>query len=337
MTLRDLLKKKDKGEPPSEPGTSSSTPAPEPPVFTFMRSDTHTQEIISPPTFSSTESEPQQHLNDGSADETRSRLGRFRGKSHSRSASGSSTHTSGEKKRKSRERSPNPKRLSQRLHLKRSDPSSSHVPQDLPDIVGDGKEVVESQWEHRATILARENERQRSRPGTPTGSAVAELTALSSGLILGGRDGERESSPGQVVATKYVDDNIQEAIRLHEAGDLATSTQMFGRLADPHGENNALSQVLYGLALRHGWGCTPNPTEAVTYLSAAASNAASIEDLALEAGMKKGGAAKGELVLAIFELANCFRHGCGIKQDPVAALKVRPSTSMMKALDRGKA
>ena len=25
---------------------------------------------------------------------------------------------------------------------------------------------------------------------------------------------------------------------------------MFGRLADPHGENNALSQVLYGLALR---------------------------------------------------------------------------------------
>lgn len=49
------------------------------------------------------------------------------------------------------------------------------------------------------------------------------------------------------------------------------------------------------------------------YLSAAASNAASIEDLALQAGMKKGGAAKGELVLAIFELANCFRHGWGVE------------------------
>lgn len=35
--------------------------------------------------------------------------------------------------------------------------------------------------------------------------------------------------------------------------------------------------------------------------------------------MKKGGAAKGELVLAIFELANCFRNGWGIKKDPVAA------------------
>ncbi|KAL3418647.1 hypothetical protein PVAG01_10363 [Phlyctema vagabunda] len=94
---------------------------------------------------------------------------------------------------------------------------------------------------------------------------------------------------------------------------------MFGRLANPNGENNALSQVLYGLALRHGWGCTPNPSEAVTYLSAAASNAAAVEDLALQAGLKKGGAAKGELVLAIFELANCFRHGWGVQIDKVAA------------------
>lgn len=35
--------------------------------------------------------------------------------------------------------------------------------------------------------------------------------------------------------------------------------------------------------------------------------------------MKKGGVAKGELVLAMYELANCFRNGWGIKKDPVAA------------------
>ena len=35
--------------------------------------------------------------------------------------------------------------------------------------------------------------------------------------------------------------------------------------------------------------------------------------------MKKGGAAKGELVLAIYELANCFRNGWGVQKDPVAA------------------
>lgn len=35
--------------------------------------------------------------------------------------------------------------------------------------------------------------------------------------------------------------------------------------------------------------------------------------------MKKGGAAKGELVLAIYELANCFRNGWGVEKDPIAA------------------
>lgn len=40
--------------------------------------------------------------------------------------------------------------------------------------------------------------------------------------------------------------------------------------------------------------------------------------------MKKGGAAKGELVLAIFELANCFRQGWGVQVDKFAAKQVRP-------------
>lgn len=51
----------------------------------------------------------------------------------------------------------------------------------------------------------------------------------------------------------------------------------------------------------------------------AAANSAEVEKLALGAGMKKGGAAKGELVLAMYELANCFRNGWGIKKDPAAA------------------
>jgi TPR repeat protein len=77
---------------------------------------------------------------------------------------------------------------------------------------------------------------------------------------------------------------------------------MFGRLADPDGPNNALAQVLYGLALRHGWGIEMNTARAVTYLKAAAKNSAAVEQQALRAGMKKGGSAKGELVLAIYEV-----------------------------------
>jgi TPR repeat protein len=71
--------------------------------------------------------------------------------------------------------------------------------------------------------------------------------------------------------------------------------------------------------LRHGWGIPPEPDKAIHFLSLAASNSASIEEQALASGVKKGGAAKGELVLAIFELANCFRHGWGVKKDAVAA------------------
>ena len=91
---------------------------------------------------------------------------------------------------------------------------------------------------------------------------------------------------------------------------------MFATLAE---RGNVLSQVLYGLSLRHGWGCKPDAEKAISYLSAAASNSAEIERQALAAGMKKGGAAKGELVLAIFELANCFRYGWGVTIDKVAA------------------
>jgi TPR repeat protein len=76
---------------------------------------------------------------------------------------------------------------------------------------------------------------------------------------------------------------------------------------------------LWKLIIRHGWGCEQEPRKAITYLSAAASNSASVEEEALQAGLKKGGAAKGELVLAIFELANCFRNGWGTDKDPVAA------------------
>jgi TPR repeat protein len=54
-------------------------------------------------------------------------------------------------------------------------------------------------------------------------------------------------------------------------------------------------------------------------LSAAASNSAAVEAEALRAGVKKGGSAKGELVLAMFELANCFRNGWGLAKDPAAA------------------
>ncbi|KUJ11150.1 HCP-like protein [Mollisia scopiformis] len=315
MPFKDLLKKKDKGEEQQQ----DTAAAEEQPVFLFMRSDTNTQELIRPPTFSSHNTPDDPPYADTRNESKTSRL--FKGRSRSGSVV-STASVSSRASQKSNTKSPNSRRLSERLHLKKAEPTSESVPQDLPDIQlatgeEDGGDGAESQWEKRATMLARKNEQSRSRPATPLGGSTTDLGSFNDMSISGrpGSAGRHES----VVSTKQTDDNIQEAIRLHEAGELVTSTSMFGRLADPNGENNALSQVLYGLALRHGWGCKPDPAEAVKYLSEAASNAASVEDLALQAGMKKGGAAKGELVLAIFELANCFRHGWGVQIDKFAA------------------
>jgi len=309
MGLRDKFRKKhDSGD--------EASAAPSSPEFTFIRTDTHTAEVIYPPS-AGPHQDPTEDTNQFLSADTKSdshskqrrSLDVFRS-NRSRSASGSSQHSSAAR------------RLSQRLHLSRSPSSSENVPEDLPEIVmpeggPDDKDAAESQWEKRATILARENEKHRSRPTTPVhGSAAPVIPQLQLG---DGPSDDASSVQSKSVSSKAIDEDIQEAIRLHEAGQLEQSTALFGRLADPKGANNPLSQVLYGLALRHGWGCKPDTAKAVTFLSAAASNAAEIEHLALQAGLKKGGAAKGELVLAIFELANCFRQGWGIPKDPIAA------------------
>ncbi|ERS96075.1 hypothetical protein HMPREF1624_07611 [Sporothrix schenckii ATCC 58251] len=369
------------------------TPPPRPPPpdplqtseFTFIRSDTLSQEVIHPPAdvddFGRNQylqagggsndgglaspASPQNHRRSFDMFRKSSRSGRS-----SRSASVSSSGMAGDGSNAAAESTA--RRLSQRLHLSRTPSTSSHVPTNLPEIVvpeGEGEggnrpvghssslslssqgsssstrggeaptsapvpsaqnskpapvnPAVESQWEKRATMLAQENEKvqqlQGSRPGTPEDRLGRKGAASPAGSTHSRSRSRSNSNANGAVSSKELDANIQEAIRLHEEGELEQSTRMFGILADPRGYNNPLSQVLYGLALRHGWGCSPDTETAVQYLSAAASNAAAVEELALKAGINKGGAAKGELVLAIFELANCFRNGWGLDRDPLAA------------------
>ncbi|KAG7125515.1 Protein DSF2 like protein [Verticillium longisporum] len=331
MGLRDFLRKKD-GEGhddesnhdhhDSQPDASHTSPPPTgAPEFQFVRSEskddipTATAASQLSPTSNSNNNNNNTllHAADPIPQRNRLSLDVF---SSSRSRSGSVSSQASNGPEKSR------RRISERLHLSRAPSSSEHVPQDLPAIVA--SDSAEDQWERRATMLANMTERARSnsRPPTPPSSGqhavlpttTAQRTASSSSPA---------ATPPLVrkgpVSSKDVDEGIQEAIRLHEEGHLAKSTAMFAWLADPKGANNPLSQVLYGLALRHGWGCEPDVERGVTYLTAAASNAATVEQLALQAGLKKGGAYKGELVLAIFELGNSFRHGWGTAKDPVAA------------------
>ena len=248
MPFKDILKKKEKVDNDIVPSPPPQNPDEPEFQFTFMRSDTHTQEIISPPSFSSRESASLSTALQGSSGGTRKSSGLFKSRARTSStASASSVSSRSSDKSSSR---PEHRRLSQRLGLRKSVASSASVPDNLPDIAADDETIdvsgIESRWEARATLLAKKNERSRSRPTTPVGS-VTDLERFGE-MTMGGR-----VTPlgGSVVSSKNMDDNIQEAIRLHEAGELEVSTQMFGRLADPHGENNALSQVLYGLALRY--------------------------------------------------------------------------------------
>lgn len=253
MPFRDILKKKDRITDNDAPPPASMAyeppqrnfPEGEMPVFTFLRTDTHTQEIIAPPSFSSADSDKKGPFSRSNDDEAESSsFYRGAGAGHLSAGHSRSPSTSSQSSDKSKSRT---KRISQRLHFRRSNPSSPNVPADLPDIAPvevdeNGNPAKESLWEKRATILALKNGQERSRPVTPVAGTMADVEEFRN---LSRTPPSRRASPG------VEDVNIQEAIRLHEAGDLANSTKMFRRLADPNGANDPLSQVLYGLALRY--------------------------------------------------------------------------------------
>lgn len=312
MPLKDLLRKKDKIKVEGASGTSAQGPtlSPDVPEFQFFRTTTSTHEAIEPPSFPGDPTRSEAPLL--SPKDARG-FSRFRRQSN---VSNASSQGSG---RTSEEGAARPRSgtLSERLHFGRSRSQTSvNVPDNLPD-VGDTpvarNEEDEAKWEKRATMLVQGGPLGQSAPPTPTIEISDTMANMGMAPVRPGV----QRRPSTVAPAD--EENIQEAIRLHEKGNLEASTALFGRLADPDGANNALAQVLYGLALRHAWGIEADQEQAVHYLSLAASNSAEVEKLALGAGMKKGGAAKGELVLAMYELANCFRNGWGIKKDPAAA------------------
>ncbi|GBC05534.1 hypothetical protein RclHR1_06280007 [Rhizophagus clarus] len=111
-----------------------------------------------------------------------------------------------------------------------------------------------------------------------------------------------------------IEDYISQAIKYHEDDQLAKSTEYL-RIAAEKG--SAVGKVLYGIALRHGWGCKVNEALAFKHLQQAAESAITILN-----GINKTvsmSAFRGELVLAIYELGVCFRHGWGVIKSKATA------------------
>ncbi|KAF8139754.1 HCP-like protein [Boletus edulis] len=79
-----------------------------------------------------------------------------------------------------------------------------------------------------------------------------------------------------------------------------------------------VGMLMWGLTLRHGWGCEKNEKSGFKWLTKAAESA--VQDLEKA---KKGLEVKGvkeELVLAIYEVGQCFFQGWGVAKDQKMAV-----------------
>ncbi|KAI9496173.1 hypothetical protein BDB00DRAFT_726225, partial [Zychaea mexicana] len=75
---------------------------------------------------------------------------------------------------------------------------------------------------------------------------------------------------------------------------------------------------LYGVSLRHGWGCKRNESTAFQYLQKAAEHA--VMDLNSLSSTVITSAAKGELIMAIYELGVSYIQGWGCRKNKETAV-----------------
>jgi hypothetical protein len=190
MPLRDILKKKDKHKDVSalEPGPA----LPPRPPFTFLRSDTYTQDVLSLPEDSPEDppedppDDPPEPLSptDGAGGGRRQAFSQLTGLSHSRSNASNTSRSSDASKSKDKDRPHDHRRLSERLGLRKGE-TSANVPQDFHEIADRQYEDGNAR-EQRATILAKENENSQITYDHP------EFSSSVAGRPAGGSSSNRE-------------------------------------------------------------------------------------------------------------------------------------------------
>ncbi|THH11340.1 hypothetical protein EW146_g8081 [Bondarzewia mesenterica] len=113
------------------------------------------------------------------------------------------------------------------------------------------------------------------------------------------------------------EDYLQLGIRHHEANRLAESAACFEQSAKLDG-GTGVGMLMWGLTLRHGWGCPKNEKQGFAWLRRAAESA--VEDLEHARQGMDTTAIRSELVLAIYEVGQCFFQGWGVKKDQKMAV-----------------
>ncbi|KAH9963513.1 hypothetical protein BC827DRAFT_115113 [Russula dissimulans] len=147
-------------------------------------------------------------------------------------------------------------------------------------------------------------------PASPHTPPPRSLSPLASPALM--------SNPQQ---PELADQFLQEGIRHHEANQLREAAIAFERSATTPG-GSGVGMLMWGLTLRHGWGCPKNETLGFSWLRRAAE--AAVGDLeSARAGLDTS-AVRGELVLAIYEVGQCFFQGWGVKKDQKMAVVSLP-------------
>ncbi|KAL1921904.1 uncharacterized protein VTP21DRAFT_10546 [Calcarisporiella thermophila] len=146
-----------------------------------------------------------------------------------------------------------------------------------------------------------------------TPSPMNKITAPSSQQPRSPSSPNKSGPSSRKTPANAADDFVTQGIQFHENGQLEKATHYF-RMASEQG--SPVGMLFYGMSLRHGWGCKPNAHLAFQFLQRAAECAAS--DLNSLHSVNKS-AAKGELVMAIYELGVSFRHGWGVPKNKATA------------------
>jgi len=114
---------------------------------------------------------------------------------------------------------------------------------------------------------------------------------------------------------------LQEGIQHHEANRLREAAIAFEKSATTPG-GSGVGMLMWGLTLRHGWGCPKDEALAFSWLRRAAEVA--VGDLERARAGLDIGAVRGELILAIYEVGQCFFQGWGVKKDQKMAVVSHP-------------
>ncbi|KAJ7237443.1 hypothetical protein B0H12DRAFT_1138814 [Mycena haematopus] len=182
---------------------------------------------------------------------------------------------------------------------------------------------VPQAWENeqKQRVLERNASRRtaaQSRPDSSTSSLYSQTSASAPSQPKRVDFAPSVHSPASASPsgnfTRTAQEYLQLGIQHHEADRLGESAVCFERAATLDG-GCGVGMLMWGLALRHGWGCTKNEKQGFKWLRRAAEHAVSDLESVRKGSAVDDGAVQTELVLAIYEVGQCFFHGWGIPKD----------------------